>query len=145
MPHLVQQTAAGGPLIDVLVGVSSFRKEALEKAGQPVPPSIPMRALIDTGASCTCVDPSIITSLGITPSGSMPIHTPSTSGAPKICNQYDIQLVLVHPKLTYTIQALPVIESDLAAQGIQALLGRDVLGHCLFVYDGANGNYTLAF
>lgn len=145
MPHLIQQIAAGGPLIDVLVGVSSPRRDALIKAGYPVPQQVNMRALIDSGASCTCVDPSIIEQLGVTPSGSTQIHTPSTSGAPVTCNQYDIGLILVHPKITYTFHALAVIETKLASQGIHALLGRDVLAECLFIYDGASGNYTLAF
>ena len=145
MPHLNQQIAAGGPLIDLLVSVSSPRRDALTKAGLPVPNPVSLRALIDTGASGTCIDPTIIQQLGMPPSGSTLIHTPSTSGAPHPCNQYDVSLIFVHPKITFTFHALPVVETSLASQGIQGLLGRDVLAECLFIYDGASGNYTLAF
>jgi hypothetical protein len=30
-------------------------------------------------------------------------------------------------------------------EGLQALLGRDVLDHCLLVYDGTRRAFTLAF
>lgn len=145
MPHLTQQFSISGPIIDVLVGVSHPKRDALLAAGFPVPSPVPMRTLIDTGASSTCVDPYIIQALSLTPSGSISIHTPSTNGAALNCNQYDISLVLIHPKLSFTFGALPVIESNLISQGIQALLGRDVLKECLFIYDGASGLYTLTF
>jgi len=41
--------------------------------------------------------------------------------------------------------ALAVIESNLKAQGFEVLLGRDVLGECLLVYDGRSKIYSLAF
>jgi hypothetical protein len=53
--------------------------------------------------------------------------------------------MLIHPRLQLTLHALPVIASNLTAQGIQALIGRDVLARCLFVYDGAAGLFSLAF
>jgi hypothetical protein len=145
MPHLTLQIAAGGPLIDVLVGVSIPRQRALHAAGLPVPPAVQIRALIDTGASCTCIDPSVPLRLGLAPTGIAPMHTPSTGNQPHMANQYDVSLVLLHPKLNLTHQTVPVAESQLALQGIQGLLGRDILRNCLFIYDGQNGSFTLAF
>jgi hypothetical protein len=75
----------------------------------------------------------------------MPIRTPSTGIQPHIASQYDVSLILLHPMLTYTISAVPVIGSMLAIQGIQALIGRDVLANCLFIYDGRSGLFTWAF
>ena len=40
---------------------------------------------------------------------------------------------------------IPVIESDLNAQGFQALLGRDVLDQGILIYDGHRRLLTLAF
>ncbi len=145
MPHLALQILAGGPLIDVLVGVSLPRQAALHGANQPVPPPVQIRALIDTGASCTCIDPSVPQRLGLAPTGASLRHTPSTGVQPHVANQYDVSLVLLHPKLNLTIQTVPVAESQLAIQGIQGLLGRDVLKNCLFIYDGQVGLFTLAF
>lgn len=135
-----------GPVIDVHVGVSAPRRKALEAAGLTVPAPVTCRLLIDTGASSTCVDPSILKPLNLTPSGVASIHTPSTTaGNSHTCNQYDVSLMILHPSLIRTFGALPVIESNLSHQGIEGLLGRDVLAHCLFIYNGELGVHTLSF
>lgn len=60
MPFVTLPLSAAGPMMDVLVAVSAPLHHALQKAGKPVPPPQQARALIDTGASCTCIDPSIL-------------------------------------------------------------------------------------
>jgi predicted aspartyl protease len=145
MPHLTLQIASGGPLVDIQVGVSEEREDALLKAGLPVPNPVQIRALIDTGASCTCIDPSALQSLGLTPTGSTPIHTPSTGGTAQNADQYDVSVILLHPNLQLTIPTVAIIEAELSIQGIQALIGRDVLQGCLLIYDGQAGIFTLAF
>jgi hypothetical protein len=111
----------------------------------PVPTPVDVRVLVDTGASGTCLDPSIMTLLNLTPKGTVMIHTPSTGGTPCAHSQYDVSLILMHPKISYTFHAVPVIASTLGAQGIQGLLGRDVLKECLLIYDGPANGFTLAF
>ena len=145
MPCLTFPLDPNGPLLEVLVGVSKPRSEAIQNAGESLPSPVRVRGLIDTGASCTCIDPSVFESLKIPPTGSVGISTPSTGANHHTCNQYDISLGLVHPDLVYTIHTLPVVESHLSNQGIGALIGRDVLANCLLVYNGHINAYTLAF
>ncbi len=146
MPHLTLPIGAGGPVLEFFVGVSSPRADALRLAGQTVPPPILVRGLIDTGASCTCIDPAILQSLGVVSTGTVPTHTPSTQiGAPHIANQFDISMILQHPKLSWQFHAVPVLESSLSHQGIQALIGRDILANCLLSYDGQACIFSLAF
>jgi hypothetical protein len=38
-----------------------------------------------------------------------------------------------------------VVEVDLQSHGIQGLLGRDVLGMCMLVYNGQTGQIVVAF
>lgn len=134
-----------GPLLELMVGVSQPRLEALKKENKIAPKPITIRGLIDTGASCTCIDPSVIQSLKLPPTGSIGISTPSTGSNQHTCNQYDVFIGLINPDLVYTIHTLPIIESHLPNQGIQALIGRDVLSNCLLVYHGHTNTYTLAF
>ena len=145
MPHLTLQVSPGGPLVDVAVGVSRPREAALRAIGQAIPAPIQIRALLDTGASCTCMDPIILRNLGLTPTGVGAVYTPSTGLQPHQANQYDVSLTLLHPALNFSFFSIPVLESQLAIQGIQALIGRDLLRSCLFVYDGQAGIFTLAF
>jgi hypothetical protein len=146
MPHLTLPITPSGPLLEIICGVSKPRAEALAKAGRPIPNPVPARALIDTGASITALDSTILKALGAVCKGTVPLHTPSTqSGSPHVANQFDVSLVLVHPLLTRTWRALPVIESALAHQGILALIGRDILGFCLMTYDGQAGTFSLGF
>ena len=146
MPTLTYQISALGPLLDVEIGVSGPRRDALHKAGLAIPSNVAVRALIDTGASCTGIDKAIIAALQLVSKGPIPVHTPTTGQAPKSCEQYDIHLRLIHPKLSFTFAALPVIETDdLSVQGIQGLIGRDVLRSCIFIFNGENGTYSLAF
>ena len=146
MPHVTLPISASGPVVDLVIGVSLPRARALRAAKQPIPSPVKIQGLIDTGASGTCVDPACIARLGLVPTGQAIIHTPSTGDRPHPCAQYDVSIVLLHPGVTLTIPVVPVIEAALSrTQGFQALIGRDVLARCLFVYDGASETFSLAF
>ena len=138
-----------GPMVSAFIGVSHARMTALKAQGIPIPPALQIRALIDTGASGTCVDPSVLMPLGLTPTGVVAISTPTTGSAPVFKDQYDVGL-LVPPAtpthLPLVIQNLPVVCTDLLlAQGFHALIGRDILSICLMTYDGQAGFFSLAY
>lgn len=147
MPHFTRQFALEGPVVNAFVGVSQARADALKAAGQPVPTPAHVIALVDTGASGTCIDPAILTGLGLTATGSVPVLTPSTGSTPHTADQYDVSfLIPTGPNQTpLVIPALPVMCSELAVQGIQALIGRDILRNCLLVYNGDIGLFSLSY
>lgn len=145
MPHITLQIGPSGPVLDLEIGVSQAREDALKKAGQPVPPPLRIRGLIDTGASCTCVDPLVLGRLQLTPTGKVAINTPSTGSVPHTADQYDVSLILMSSYLRLLFPAKSVVESHLSIQGIDALIGRDILEKCLLVYDGQAATFTLAF
>ena len=150
MPHInLQMTPGDGPLIDIFVGVSFPRRDALKTAGQVSPNPIRARALIDTGASCSCVDPTILQPLGLAPTGSQSVITPSTGPQGHIANQYDVCIMIIKSAQQYLlVPSLPIVEAVLhlpPVQGIQALIGRDVLANCLLIYDGSENQLTLSF
>jgi hypothetical protein len=137
---------AVGPIIQVLIGVSSPRQQALTAAGIAIPAPVTGNFLIDTGASGTCVDPDLVKKLGIPPSGSISIQTPSTQGNPHQCSTYDVMLFIPSSASGgHFIEVMPVFETHLSGQGIDGLLGRDVLQNCVLIYNGTTNLFTLSY
>lgn len=152
MPSLGLQIVAQGPIIDVFVGVSGARLSAIRAAGQPDPPLVRARMLVDTGASTTNVCQSVIGQLNIAPTGQVPVFTPSTGNTPVLMNQYDVNFYLGFTPTVlgvlppgHTIPNVPVTCANFTAQGIQGLVGRDILQNATFVYHGHMNLFTLSF
>ena len=149
MPFFTLQLdpAGGGPILQAVVSVSAPRAAALQQANEAIPQFQVIRALVDTGASHTCIDPSVLSALGLTPSGSTDCFTPTTGATPVPKDTYDVGFNIIAqvgiPHLG--IETLSVMESSLSIQGIHALIGRDVLAHCHLTYDGRAKLFTLAF
>jgi hypothetical protein len=53
--------------------------------------------------------------------------------------------ILLDPPALHVTLTIPVVETPLASQGFQALVGRDILNQGLLVYSGKSGQLTLAF
>jgi hypothetical protein len=145
MPHFTLQFQIGGPQLELYVGVSQPRHQVLQQANMPIPQPILIRGLLDTGASTTAIDSGIILALGLQPTGSMLILTPSTGSSPHPANTFDVSIIIPVANLTFTVPAMQVFESSLNIQGFQVLIGRDILSNCLFVYDGRANIFSLAF
>jgi hypothetical protein len=146
MAHFTLSIGPAGPTLTAFVAVSQARSAALKAAGQQISAPVRMTALVDTGASCSCVDPAILAGLKLTPTGSVSISTPSTGATPHEAEQYDIALIIPAPNGAHLIlQTIPVIASDLSIQGIDALVGRDILDQCFLAYNGTDKTFTLAF
>lgn len=150
MPYFTRQVTppAGSLIVVATIGVSQARRTALMAASQPIPNGVVVQGLLDTGASNTCVDPTVLTQLNLSPRGTTQINSPTTGSQPASAPTYDVSLTIPgmpgHPPFIF--QTIPIIESQLqAAQGIQALIGRDVLRFCLLTYDGRNGLFSLAY
>ena len=86
--------------------------------------------------------------LGLTPTGTVDILTPSTGPEAHTTETYDVDFVILktqnEPPLS--IPNLRVAASQLfLRQGIHALIGRDVLSRCILIYNGENNSFSLAF
>ena len=148
MPHFTLNIDPAGPLVAALVHVSEGRRAALEAGGIAVPGPRQIRALVDTGASFTSIQPEVMHALGLSPTGTVDIVTPSTGQDVHTAETYDVDFVV--PKapneLPLLIPNLRVAACELyLRQGIHALIGRDVLTRCVLIYNGEQGVFTLAF
>lgn len=148
MPYFTLQISPQGPLVDAAVMVSAARHQALQDVGETPPTPQRIRALIDTGASISGVDPSVLNALGITQTGEAEIHTPSTAGSPVTTATYDVRIAILAGRpgdMHFISDTLQVASTDLVAQGFQALIGTDVLQRCILHYNGADGLFTLCY
>lgn len=146
MPHFVIPITPNGALLDIVIGVSQARGMALQAAGQSIPNVVQLRALLDTGASFTCIDPTGLSNLNITPKGTTTVNTPSTGINPITVNTYDIGILIpgsAPPPLF--LNTVEVAETSLINLGIQALIGRDILERFVFHYNGIMKIVTLSY
>lgn len=128
--------------------VSQGRAAALHSAGKPAPQPVKATALVDTGASCTCVDPAVVSALGLQPTGSSQVVTPTTGTTPHNASVYDVGLFITGAQGSTPLHfsTIPVVTASLLApQGFHALIGRDILGKCLVTYNGTAGFFTFAY
>jgi len=150
MPHFTLSLTQQGAILIAVVGVSAARASALKDANLPIPKYEKVTAMVDTGASSTCIDPSVLLALNLTPTGSVLVKTPSTGLQPVSADQYDVSLIVPSSDTSHVplaIATLPVIccNDFLQSQGFHALIGRDVLSHCILIYNGGEMTFTIAY
>lgn len=131
--------AVVGPRLEVEVSVSTAYAEQIAKQGGTVATPHVGHALIDTGATRTCVDVDAIAKLGVPAVDRMPVLTPSGSETQSV---HPVRLTFVGTGLG-SVDAIPVLASKLGAQGILALIGRDILAQCVLIYNGPGGHFTI--
>ena len=128
---------ASGSIIAATIGWSKSRRDAALCAGLSIPDGIVAKALVDTGASATCVDEEIVKRLALTPTGATTVSTPS--GNDEVF-QYDVGITLDGSTSEHSIGVLAL---SLSAIGFGALIGRDLLSHFRFEYDGPRGLFRV--
>ncbi|MGD0773817.1 MAG: aspartyl protease family protein [Candidatus Solibacter sp.] len=137
-----------GPVMQVLVEVPSPLAASLNSAGMPIPPPASGMALIDTGATRSAVDDTVIKTLGVQPIGIVKVGT-----AGGMVNQS-----LYSAKFSFPGTNLPAMEfAQLTGVNLQghivphlnaplvALIGRDILSQFVMIYNGPAASLTLGF
>lgn len=129
-----------GPVLPVEIHVHPADAAFLLAQDRSIPTPVTGMALFDTGASVTSIDARAVMQLGIPAQGTVALDTPG--GAV----EQDIFACQVQfpgtPLGRFDLSVVPA--SDLAPQGIVALIGRDLLRRFQFVYNGVDGFWTLA-
>jgi len=102
-------------------------------------PSVLLKALIDTGASGTLVQTSVVERMGLSPFDTALLTTPSTT-QPLRRRLYRVRIVFSKTVAFET----NIVEGPLIGQNVQCLIGRDILEHIVFTYDGPNSRFSLS-
>lgn len=135
-----------GVLIDVSVGPSARIRELLWRQNKPVPPAVSGTFLIDTGSDTTMVSEQLMRTLGIRPKGTARVVTSTTNTDGEPCNVYDVALTLLpHVVQPRSWRAIEALARPLLNQGIDGLLGRDLLAHLVLTYDGPRKTAHLVY
>jgi len=127
-----------GPRVPVVISLHNAFAKAMQDAGKSIPAPVSGFGLIETGCSVTGIEQSVAAQLGLVPIGTAPFRT---AGGPTSCPQYAFALTI--PYLP-PISCAQGVGFDLSGQGILALIGMDVLSHCLLVVNGIDGSFNLS-
>lgn len=141
MPHFALEVGKQGPLLEVTICVSFLRRSVIAAGRGRVPEPVRTKLLVDTGASMSCVDVSIIDKLGLAVTGIETIV--STQGKHQV-NTYDIELT-VPGKPSWQKETLGVFSGRFENQSYQGLLGRDILAEARLIYCGPDNAAYLSF
>lgn len=129
-----------GPIVPVAVSISDVQRRSLARTGMPAPRPVTGLALLDTGATVTCIATESAEEAGLPTvgTGRMMSATEESVEVPLYAAKVDIQgFVGINAPQAHGSPAL-------AAQGLVALIGRDVLSRCAFVYNGPDAAFTLS-
>lgn len=137
-----------GATLELLIGVYLSKRDALRRVNLPVPERIRIVAQIDTGTALSAIDRRVLTGLDLTPLNEVKVRTPT--GAEQEPSRFDQYVVSIGIDTGEGIEALfdniEVLGTFFAPdEGIQGMIGRDVLEHCLLVYNGPSKTFSLAF
>lgn len=136
-PNLLES----GPTITVNIFPPKAVRDSLDAEGKPYPIE-EIDGLVDTGASCTCIDNEVAQRLNLVPMDITPVLTPAGESIQLL---YDITVAIKIRNVDTKIFTVQAIGANLKKQPYGALIGRDILKQCSLIYDGWNNSYTLHF
>lgn len=147
MPIINRTIDWEGALVDVLVGVPAPRKSNLLRLQMPVPASILIPAQLDTGAHRSGIEEGVLRQLGL--DGEVDIEevfTSSTADDPHPSPVYLAELTLLGGEGDRSFGTMRVLAHRFGPnEKAKAVIGRDLLAHCVLEYDGVRNCFTLNF
>lgn len=137
-----------GAFFPIEVQVPPQIAELLTNNGQSVPAPISGLAMIDTGATMTCVHEPLLQQLGLKP---ISVVTSGTANGPAQQSVYGGRIFF--PAQGWTLDLNGIVGVNLggqiipvppAPQPLIALLGRNFLEHFVFIWNGPGGFWTIS-
>jgi gag-polyprotein putative aspartyl protease len=132
--------AATGPTLLVRIGFDATFDPVIIPARLPNLPQGPLHALVDTGASESCIDSTLAMNLNL------PIVDRRMISGAHGRGEVNVHLAQIHiPSLAFTLYG-PFAAVDLVAGGQPhfALIGGTFLWHFTMVYEGRTGTVKLS-
>jgi hypothetical protein len=143
MPQLTYPCDATGLWVDVRVNLDGTTLQSLHAAGRPIPNSIQVRGLIDTGSDVSAVAPSILQQFGI----AMHAHgTTQAIGGNIPIRLFNVTLLLLdasQPQLPWLVRPDLLVMELPGGAPVDVIVGLDVLQECKLYLDGPGRQFTL--
>lgn len=141
-PNILVST---GPILSVEVSIPQELADLLTKEKKAIPSPRAGFALIDTGATRSGVDKSVITQLGVQPVG---LAKTLTAGGEVEQNLFPAHFRFPGENIDIDFSSVLGVNlkgQEVNGQPIIVLLGRDVLSKFLFVYNGPGGFFSISY
>ena len=131
-----------GPIVRVTLSLSDAMQGAFRELGREVPGPVHGFALIDTGATATCMDEAAARKAGlpITGTGSIASASHAAHAVPLFSGKLTLDELNVAAHIR---RGMGVNLSGFP--NLVALIGRDLLQTAVLVYNGPDGHVSLAF
>ena len=129
-----------GPRVQITLSQLEDQIKLLADQGEDLPSPVTGHALIDTGASSTCIDQDAANKAGlaVVDSGPMDSATHVNEIVPIYAGRLNIE------GLPHNIETKRAYGASLASQGLIVLIGRDLLANCVLVYNGTDSSFFLS-
>ena len=129
-----------GPVIRVTLALPDEVLRAFIDRGEKVPDAVSGLAMIDTGATTTCFDVDAAKRAGLPTVGAAQMTSAShaSQNVPTFAGK------IICPTITINVES--GMGANLSSFGSQliVLLGRDILGSAVLIYNGPDGHFSLA-
>ena len=138
-----------GPVLNVLIHIPAALAKMIAAAGGTIPAPEAGLALLDTGASATCVHEPVLQRLGLNPIGTV---MSGTAAGQVPHNIYPARIEFPGEAIDRDFNAVAGV--DLSGQAVSlttglhsiiALIGRDVMADWILTYNGVGGFISISF
>lgn len=133
-----------GAVVPVEIAVPSLLAQYLTKRKLVVPQPIKGMALIDSGATTSCVDFQVTKQLQVSPVG---VGVLLSAGGRSEENLYPVRFNFRELRMFFEFGSVMSVKLEgqvVVGRNLIALIGRDILSRCLFIYNGVHGTWVLA-
>ena len=146
MAGLTFPVSQAGLELPVLVGLDGQATTTLHAAGQPIPPPILVRGLVDTGSNATSVATWILKRLGV---GSGVIGSTQTAGGIVQASIHHVSIGILDPNQpgspSFSLPTVLISELPFFLPDADVLVGLNVLLECNLMLDGPGRKFSLQF
>jgi predicted aspartyl protease len=139
---------AFGPIINTDLTITPAHRDALEQAGQPIPPEVRCRFLIDTGSDGTIVKHEFAEQAGLKLiNASAPLHGVGVDTTGRV---YIGRIAFaLRSRISNAVHQIfidtQIGSASLEIDRIDGLIGRDVLRHFVLSCDGRTGQVRIKY